>query len=145
MVRLLIWFSFSFMLSGWGDGFPIHGSVVENHWVAPKSTQLFILRRLFKWVQGIPGDLAVKNKLSPCSGSVVSWDSWTQSLKRENEVFFYYYHSITWTATIQSMNTWINMTLVLFALLICNQACKVLITQRRCIVNSRGAGSIKKS
>ena len=34
--------------SGQGAGFPIQGSRVQNHWVAPRSTQPFILPRLVK-------------------------------------------------------------------------------------------------
>ena len=58
-------------LSGQGAWFPIQGSRVENQWVVPRSTQPFILPRLIKWVPGISGDLVVKSKLSPCSGSFV--------------------------------------------------------------------------
>ena len=56
--------------SGEGTEFPIQGSWVQNHWVAPRSTQLFILWRLIKCVSGTPGDRVVKSKLSPRSGSV---------------------------------------------------------------------------
>ena len=38
-------------------------------WVAPRSTQLFILPRLIKWVPRISGNLVVKNKLPPWSGT----------------------------------------------------------------------------
>ena len=55
--------------SGYGAGFPIKGSYVKNHWVAPSSTQSFILPKATKWVQGIPGNLVVKSKLPPPSGS----------------------------------------------------------------------------
>ena len=34
--------------SGQGAGFPIQGSRVQNHWVAPRSTQPFILLRSVK-------------------------------------------------------------------------------------------------
>ena len=34
--------------SGQGAGFPIQGSRVQNHWVAPRSTQPFILPRSVK-------------------------------------------------------------------------------------------------
>ena len=34
--------------SGQGTGFPIQGSHVQNHWVAPRSTQPFILPRSVK-------------------------------------------------------------------------------------------------
>ena len=46
--------------------FPIDGSHVQNHWVAPRMTQPFILLRLMKWVQGTSGHLVVESKLSPC-------------------------------------------------------------------------------
>ena len=36
------------------------GSRVQNHWVAPRATQSFILPRSLKWVPGIPGHLVVK-------------------------------------------------------------------------------------
>ena len=39
------------------------GPVVQNHWVALKSTQPFILPRSIKCVPGIPGNLVVKSKL----------------------------------------------------------------------------------
>ena len=50
--------------SGQGAGFPIQGSRVQNHWVAPRSTQPFILS-----VPEISGNLVVKSKLPPRSGS----------------------------------------------------------------------------
>ena len=36
--------------SGMAAGFPIPGFLVQNHWVAPSSTQPFILPRSVKWV-----------------------------------------------------------------------------------------------
>ena len=42
---------------------------VQNHWVAPRSTQPFILPRSIKWVPGISGNLVVKSKLPPRSDS----------------------------------------------------------------------------
>ena len=45
------------------------GSHVQNHWVAPRLTQSFILLRSIKWVPGISGNLVVKSKLPPRSGS----------------------------------------------------------------------------
>ena len=47
---------------------PIQRSHVQNHWVALRSTQPFILPRSIKWVPGISGNLVVKNKLPPQSG-----------------------------------------------------------------------------
>ena len=34
--------------SGYDTGFPVQGSYVQNHWVAPRSTQPFIFPRLIK-------------------------------------------------------------------------------------------------
>ena len=36
---------------------------VQNHWVAPRSTQRFTLLRFIKWVPGISEDFVVKSKL----------------------------------------------------------------------------------
>ena len=47
----------------------IQGSRVQNHWVAPRSTQPFILPRSTKWVPGISGNLVIKSKLPPLSDS----------------------------------------------------------------------------
>ena len=55
--------------SGEGVGFPIQGPHVQNHWVAPKSTQPLILQRSIKQVPGISGNLVVKSKMPPRSGS----------------------------------------------------------------------------
>ena len=55
--------------SGKGTGFLIQGSRVQNHWVAPRSNQPFILPRSIKWIPGISGNLVVKSKLPPRSGS----------------------------------------------------------------------------
>ena len=52
-------------------GFPIQGSHVQNHWVAPRSTQSFILPRSIRWAPGISGNLVVKSKLPPQSGSTL--------------------------------------------------------------------------
>ena len=53
--------------SGQGAGFQIHGTHGQKHWVAPRSTQPFILPRLLKWVPAISGNLVVKSKLPPRS------------------------------------------------------------------------------
>ena len=45
------------------------GLRVQNHWVAPRSTQPFILPRSIKWVPGISRNLVVKSKLPHRSGS----------------------------------------------------------------------------
>ena len=42
---------------------------VQNHWVALRLIQPFILPRSIKWVPGISGNLVVKSKLPPGSGS----------------------------------------------------------------------------
>ena len=52
----------------WDPWFPIQGSRAENHWVAPSSTQPFILPRSIKWVPGLSGNWMVKSKLPPRSG-----------------------------------------------------------------------------
>ena len=54
--------------SGECTGFPIKGSHVQNHWVAPRLTQPSIFLRLIKLVRGISGSLVVKSKLPPRSG-----------------------------------------------------------------------------
>ena len=66
-------------------GFPMHGSQDQNYWVAPKSTQPFIIPRSIKWVPEILGYLAVKSKLSPCSGTV-ALRQLNQSIKRGHKV-----------------------------------------------------------
>ena len=48
----------------------IQGSRVEYHWVAPRSSQPFILPRSIIWIPGISGNEVVKSKLLPRSGSV---------------------------------------------------------------------------
>ena len=55
--------------------------------VAPSSTQPFILSRLIKWVPGISGNLVVKSKLPPQSGTSLE-GSWIPSIKRGDKVFF---------------------------------------------------------
>ena len=55
--------------SGLGVGFPIQESCVQNHWAAPRSTQPSTLPRSIKRVPGISGNLVIKSKLSPRSGS----------------------------------------------------------------------------
>ena len=52
-----------------GIGFPIQGSHVQIYWVAPRSTQPFILPRSIKWVPGISGNWVVKSKLPHRSGT----------------------------------------------------------------------------
>ena len=47
-----------------GTGFPIQGSLVQNHWVAPRLTQPLIRPRLIKWVQGISESLVVKSYIA---------------------------------------------------------------------------------
>ena len=45
------------------------GSHVQNHWVAPRLSQPFILPKSIKWIPRISGNLLVKSKLPPQSGS----------------------------------------------------------------------------
>ena len=54
-------------LSGQCTGFPIKGSHVQNHWVVPRSTQIFIFLKSIKLVSGMSGNLVVKSKLPPRS------------------------------------------------------------------------------
>ena len=55
--------------SGQDAGLPIQGSRAQNRWVAPRSTQPFILPRLIKREPGICGNLMVKSRLPTRSGS----------------------------------------------------------------------------
>ena len=48
---------------------PIQRSHVQNYRLAPRSTQSFVLPRSIKWLPGISGNLVVKSKLPPRSGS----------------------------------------------------------------------------
>ena len=52
-----------------GADFPIKGSWVQNHCLAPRSTKSFVPPKLVKWVPGTLGDLVIKSKLSPSNGS----------------------------------------------------------------------------
>ena len=45
------------------------GPMFKNHWEAPSLTQNFILSRSVKWISEISGNLVVKSKLPPGSGS----------------------------------------------------------------------------
>ena len=74
--------------SGQGVGYPIQGSRVQNHWVAPWSTQPLILPRSIKWVPGISGNLVVKSKLPPRSGSSLE----AVDIKRGHKVFCFFLH-----------------------------------------------------
>ena len=67
-------------------GFPIQESRAQNHRVAPRSTQPFILRRSIKWVPGISENWMVKSKLPPRSGC-----SWTTSIKGVIKFFRVFY------------------------------------------------------
>ena len=62
--------------------------MVQNHWVAPKLNQLFILPRPINLVLGTPGDLMVKSKLSPRTGSVVLKQFNPIHKKRPKSFFF---------------------------------------------------------
>ena len=46
------------------------GLTFKNHWLAPGSTQPFILPRLVKWVSGFSGNSVLKSKQPPPSGFV---------------------------------------------------------------------------
>ena len=69
--------------NGYGAGFPIQQSQVQNCWVTPRSTQPFILTRLIKQVTGSPGGRVVKSKLSPHKGSV-AWRQLNPINKKES-------------------------------------------------------------
>ena len=75
--------------SGQDAGFPIQGSRVQNHWVAPRSTQPFILPWSIKWVPGISGNLVVKSKLPPRSGSVALRQMYPNHKKGTAKLFFF--------------------------------------------------------
>ena len=67
-----IW-TWSLWIWSWSNalaGFPVEGSGVQNHWMAPRLTQLFILSRLMKLVPGTTGDLVLKSELSLRRGSL---------------------------------------------------------------------------
>ena len=59
---------------------------VQDHWLAPRSTQPFILQRSIKWAPGISGNLVVK---VTCLIEVAlkPWGSWNPSIKRGYKVF----------------------------------------------------------
>ena len=63
-------FSMEQWSNGLGAGFSIQGSLIQNYWVAPSSSQRFILLRSIKGVPGTPADLVIKSKLSRRSGFV---------------------------------------------------------------------------
>ena len=73
--------------SGQGAGFLIQGSRVQNHRVTPRSTQPSILPRSVKWVPGISGNLMVKSKLPPQSGSSLEAVE-SPSIKKSHKVVF---------------------------------------------------------
>ena len=52
-----------------GGRFSVQAYHVQNHLVAPTSTQTFILPRSIRWVPKISGKLVVKSKLLPRNGS----------------------------------------------------------------------------
>ena len=55
--------------SGQDAGSPIQVFYIQNHWMAPRLTQPFIRLRSMKLVPGLSGNLVVKSKLPPQSGS----------------------------------------------------------------------------
>ena len=54
----------------YGPGFLIQGSRIKNHWVAPRSTQSFILPKSISWVPVTPGNWMTKSNLSTHNGSL---------------------------------------------------------------------------
>ena len=68
--------------SGEGVGFPFQG------FKGPKSTQSFIIPRSIKWIPRNSGDLVIKSKLFPHSGSV-PLRQLSPSIKRGHKVFFW--------------------------------------------------------
>ena len=54
--------------------------MAQNKWLAPSSTRPFTLPRPIKWVPWTSGDIVVKSKRSPYSGSKLR-DGWTPSIK----------------------------------------------------------------
>ena len=67
---VILKFCFASKASGEDAGFPIQRSHAQDHQVAPRSIQPFILLRSIKWVPGIFGNLVVKSKLPTQSGPV---------------------------------------------------------------------------
>ena len=58
------------LVDDYGAGFPIQRSLVQNHWMALTSRQLFIYLMPIKCVPGIPVNLVVKVSCSLRGGSV---------------------------------------------------------------------------
>ena len=74
--------------SGYSAGLPIQGSRVQNHKVAPSSTQPSILSRSIKWAPGISGNLVAKCKLPPRGGSSFEVVE-RHLLKKDHKVLFF--------------------------------------------------------
>ena len=70
----------------------IQGFRVQNHLVARRSTQSFILPRSIKWVPGVSGNLVVKSKLPPRSGFSLE-EVEHYSIKRGHKAFFIQFSS----------------------------------------------------
>ena len=78
--------------SGQCAGFSFQESQIQNHWVASRLNQPFLLPMSIKWVPGTPGDLVVKvNCLLVVA--LWHWDSRTPSIKRDHKPFMLWYHS----------------------------------------------------
>ena len=77
----------------------IHGSRVQNHWIAPRLTQPFILPGSIKWVPGIFGNLVVKSKLPPWSGSSLEAVEPHPGKGVITFFVFFQYNTITWCNT----------------------------------------------
>ena len=75
--------------SGYSAELPIQGSRVQNHQVAPSSTQPSILSRSIKWAPVISGNLVAKCKLPPRGGSSFEVVE-RHPLKRDHKVLFFW-------------------------------------------------------
>lgn len=115
---------------GYNTAITIQRSQVQNQWVAQRSTELFIIPRLIKWVPGTQGDLVFKTKLPPCCGSVALWQlSSALSIENDQEVFSFLKFLLSKSARrIRTLN---------FQEIICNILCKKSLS-RRCNVKIWG-------
>ena len=71
----------------WLSRFQIQGSRAQNHWVAPRLTQPFILSRSKKWVLGTSGNLVVKSKVDEHSCTAL-WYQNLQQFRLPSEFFW---------------------------------------------------------
>ena len=87
-IRIWTW---NLWIQCWSNGlagYLSEGSSVQNHWVASRSTQPYILSRSMKWVPDTPGDLVVKSKLSPHKASAALRQL---NMKKGHKVFFKFF------------------------------------------------------